>query len=104
MQSCLLLCCREGQVCEDNMMKRLWIVASAAALAAVAAEAAPKRTAQTRPQGTIGAAALISEAECRKIHGGLFLTGSCRSGAACRTTSVNGDGQVEYHDECLIDR
>ena len=86
------------------MMKRLWIVASVAALAGVSADAAPKRTAQTMTKSKIGATALISEAECRKIHGGLHLTNSCRSGAACRTTSVNGDGQVEYHDECLIAR
>ena len=84
------------------MMKRLWFAASVAALAAVSAAAAPKKSVATGTQGKIGAAALISEAECRKIHGGLHLTNSCRSGAACRTTSVNGDGQIVYHDECLI--
>jgi hypothetical protein len=83
-------------------MKRILIVSMMIALACASAEAAQKKAAQTAPPKQTGATTLnISVAECKRIHGGLHLTDTCHSGAACRTTSVNGDGEIVYHDECL---
>lgn len=83
-------------------MKRILIASVLAALGCVLAQAAPKKAAHTAPTKQVGTTSLnISVAECHKIHGGLFLTNTCHSGAACRTTSVNGDGDIVYHDECL---
>jgi hypothetical protein len=83
-------------------MKLFLTFSAMMALACVSAAAAPKKAAHTSPQKQVGATTLnISVAECQKIHGGLFLTNACHSGAACRTTSANGDGEIEYHDERL---
>jgi hypothetical protein len=79
----------------------------AAALAVHPAEAKSRKAAGDSAHIVKNRAAtsqLISESECRRIHGGLVLSSACHSGGACRTTSVNGDGQLVTHDECLSAR
>ena len=83
-------------------MNRLVFFSVMIILASMCVEASARKVTGTVSPKLPGTKILkMTVAECHKNFGGVVLSTTCRSGGACRLTTVDGDGQIVYRDECL---